>query len=201
MENDNLPLRGRACLHCEEPIPEGTHALQKYCDNACRNKAYRGRNGAEKNREIVYRWRSRSEENVEIVKAAKRRHAKRLRVGDPERAMLNSARARAKKQCVPFDLSREDIFIPDKCPVLGIPIELGLDKLSDSSPTLDKIIPKFGYVRGNIIVVSWRANRLKSNAEIWEMQALSKFYTNLVSNGGWLNPNPKGKTHDQNPHY
>jgi hypothetical protein len=35
--------------------------------------------------------------------------------------------------------------------------------MSDSSPTLDKFYPKKGYVKGNIQVISWRANRMKSD--------------------------------------
>lgn len=46
----------------------------------------------------------------------------------------------------------------------------------DNSPTLDKIEPALGYVPGNIIVISGRANRLKADATIDELRAIASFY-------------------------
>ena len=42
----------------------------------------------------------------------------------------------------------------------------------EGSPTLDKTIPALGYVPGNIAVISWRANRLKNNGTLEELEAL-----------------------------
>jgi hypothetical protein len=42
-----------------------------------------------------------------------------------------------------------------------------------ASPTLDKIIPELGYVRGNIAVISHRANRIKSDATLAEVLKLA----------------------------
>lgn len=77
--------------------------------------------------------------------------------------MLTQARRRAKKQGVPFNLVLEDLEIPKLCPVLNIPLVIGKEKMSDSSPTLDKHIPKLGYVKGNISIMSLLANRIKNN--------------------------------------
>ena len=57
--------------------------------------------------------------------------------------------------------------IPDVCPVLGIPLDQdpkGKGERSDNSPSLDKFIPSLGYVKGNIHIISWRANHLKNDA-------------------------------------
>ena len=35
--------------------------------------------------------------------------------------------------------------------------------MSDNSPTLDKFIPSKGYVKGNVQIISWRANNLKND--------------------------------------
>ena len=51
-----------------------------------------------------------------------------------------------------------------KCPVLGIPLHLtgqGIQK--DGTPSVDKIIPSKGYMRGNVKIISWLANRIKSD--------------------------------------
>lgn len=70
---------------------------------------------------------------------------------------------RARMLGVPFDLVPADIVVPAVCPVLGIPIVLGGSRRSGNLPSIDRIIPALGYVRGNVRVISFRANMLKSN--------------------------------------
>lgn len=97
-----------------------------------------------------------------------------------ERRILAGARHRAKKANLPFNLELSDISIPDYCPVLDIKLnrEQGVGKNHwNDSPSIDKIVPEKGYVKGNILIISWRANRLKQNATISEMQKLAKFYS------------------------
>jgi hypothetical protein len=83
------------------------------------------------------------------------------RAKNHERTMIMKARARAKLQGVPCDITHEDIKIPTHCRVLGI--KLKWDSKHDYKPSIDRIIPKLGYVKNNINVISLRANRFKSN--------------------------------------
>lgn len=78
-----------------------------------------------------------------------------------------SAKTRAKKKNIEFDLNIEDIVIPDYCPILGVKIEFVPYSRSDSSPSLDRIDSSKGYTKDNIIIISWRANRIKNNGT-WE---------------------------------
>lgn len=89
---------------------------------------------------------------------------------DPRAVMLVTARMRAKRDGVPFDLTKEDIIIPDICPVLGIPLKVGDRKSHDNAPSLDKKIPSLGYVKGNVAVISYRANRIKNDATPEELE-------------------------------
>ncbi len=82
----------------------------------------------------------------------------------PERELLNSARRRAKERDLPFNLILEDIAIPKTCPVFGFVLEQNLGAVGPTSATIDKLIPKLGYVRGNIEVISHLANSMKSSA-------------------------------------
>jgi hypothetical protein len=86
--------------------------------------------------------------------------------------MWVNAKQRAKKTGVSFDLNPEDINIPEFCPVLGIKLEKGIGKLIPASPSVDRIIPERGYIRGNIRVISHRANLLKSNATTEELEKI-----------------------------
>ena len=76
-----------------------------------------------------------------------------------------ASKDRSNKEGIPFDIELTDISIPAICPVLGIPIDirLGRGRRQPDSPSLDKFIPSKGYVKGNIQVISWRANWLKNN--------------------------------------
>lgn len=96
-------------------------------------------------------------------------------------SMLSNARQRAKRLGLPCTITAADIQIPATCPVLGIPLahQKGA-KQSENSPTVDRIIPSKGYVPGNVIVVSLKANRIKNNASVDELVAVAEFYRNLI---------------------
>lgn len=96
----------------------------------------------------------------------------------PKKRMVRSARQRAARTGIPCTITSEDFEIPEYCPVLGIPLRhaRGSKGPSPNSPTLDKMIPSRGYVPGNVIVVSNRANRAKSDLSPDELRALADFY-------------------------
>lgn len=86
----------------------------------------------------------------------------------PIRAMLRNARKRGMEH----NLEEADFVLPSHCPVLGIPIELGTRLSKDGSPTLDRIDTSQGYLKDNVAIISWRANRLKSDATFEEIEAI-----------------------------
>jgi hypothetical protein len=103
--------------------------------------------------------------------------------------MITNARGRAKRKGLPFDLDYpylESIW-PDKniCPVLNIEMipNLGCRGATYNSPTLDRIIPDKGYVKGNVIVISSRANQIKSDALPKEMYQVADFFYELINEG------------------
>lgn len=91
------------------------------------------------------------------------------------KVLLKSARNRAKENGIPFSIKLEDVYVPAFCPVLRIPLEVGGERFN--SPSLDRIDNTKGYEPGNVIVVSLRANRLKSDATLDELIALAEFYS------------------------
>jgi hypothetical protein len=94
-------------------------------------------------------------------------------IANPALPMWTSARQRARKSGVPFRITPDDIVIPPCCPVLGIPIQRGAGRLRDASPSLDRIIPAEGYVVGNIAVISYRANRIKNDSTLEELERIT----------------------------
>lgn len=101
------------------------------------------------------------------------------------RWLLERLKSKCHRYNLEFDLTVDDITIPDKCPVLGIPLKFGADRAygqnaGEDSPSVDRIDSSKGYTKDNIIVVSWRANRIKSNATPDELRLLSDFYNNMA---------------------
>ena len=86
----------------------------------------------------------------------------------PEYCAFYDARKRAQKFGLPFSIEPEHIVIPSRCPVLGI--ELTANGPRDTRPSLDRIVPALGYVPTNIRVISFRANRIKSDATPEELR-------------------------------
>jgi hypothetical protein len=102
-------------------------------------------------------------------------HTAYMREKYSERQMLISARKNAKKKSLPFNLDLSDIKIPERCPLLDIKLyKNGNFSNRDTSPSLDRIEPDIGYVKGNIRVVSYRANRIKNDATPEELKMISR---------------------------
>jgi hypothetical protein len=101
------------------------------------------------------------DEQLARIKNA-REHHRTLRTTHPQYVLIRAAQNRARKHDVPCTIGPEDLVVPSHCPILGIPLTFGRGKLCDGSPTVDRIIPKHGYVPGNVAVISWRANCVKS---------------------------------------
>lgn len=91
---------------------------------------------------------------------------------------MRSAKRRALKRGLPFDLTVEDVEVPRFCPALGIPLyrAAGAAAQGPNSPTLDRIKPELGYVRGNVRVISSRANQIKSDATPAELLQVACYY-------------------------
>lgn len=86
--------------------------------------------------------------------------------------MFYDAKKRAFASLLPFNITPNDIAIPDVCPVLGIPLD---GSTRDNKPSLDKVVPALGYVNGNIRVISFRANRIKSDASPEELRKILSY--------------------------
>jgi hypothetical protein len=93
---------------------------------------------------------------------------------------LVRAKRRAPKCGVPFNLTIEDLPpIPDICPVLGVPLVCGEGRVVPESLTLDRMDPSLGYVRGNVMWLSHRANAMKQDASLEQLQQFARWALTL----------------------
>jgi hypothetical protein len=179
MKEEPVPERGRVCFVCGELIQSNRYT---YCGTTCQSRAKRERLGP------AY---------AEADRLLKKKKSDKLRAAGggvlltaTKSIMVNSAKSRAKKRGIPFNISTDDIHLPDVCPALGIPLVYGGGKgPTDNSPSLDRVLPLLGYVAGNVIVISNRANRIKNNATIPELRAIADFFEKHISTG-WMKGKP-----------
>jgi hypothetical protein len=153
-----------ACWNCKEILPEG----QFYSKNKDGSYGKKTNLCRACNQEAARRYYKNNKEKYE-----------RIRKDNPIKVLLKNIKARAKKNNIPFDLNEDDLFLPDTCPVLGIKI-IPFDN-SGNSPSVDRFIPELGYVRGNCQIISKRANKIKNNATIEEIEKLYLWMRDYLS--------------------
>lgn len=90
---------------------------------------------------------------------------------------LSNTKSVCEKQGVPYNVTVDDLApFPLTCPVLGVPINwMNTGATANDSPSIDRMIPELGYTKGNVRVISQKANRLKGNASVDELEALLSY--------------------------
>lgn len=99
-----------------------------------------------------------------------------------KRRIYNHKKSDAKKRGIKFTLRYEDIKWPAACPALGIKLAYSRRRRSGprpNSPSFDRINPKRGYTPDNVVIVSTRANAMKSDANTRELWLVADFYWRL----------------------
>jgi hypothetical protein len=134
------------CSKCKETKP-----VEGFAKNKCMKTGY-----ANQCKKCTNEY-SRSQKNLE--------NRKKRRDRDWVHALVIECRSRARKLGIPFNIDEADLKNQMICPVLGIPMFRTPGKCTENSPTVDRIYPALGYVRGNVCVISWKANRLKGASD------------------------------------
>lgn len=145
------------------------------------NKIAYGKKYYQENKEIILaRSRNHYHKNKEAISI---RHKKAHLNRDIRELLIERAKRRAKTMNLDFNLTKEDIIVTDNCPILGIPMKrnVGGKTSADNSYSLDRINPSLGYIKGNVHVISWKANYIKKNATPDELKMLAD----------WVNRNLK----------
>lgn len=104
-------------------------------------------------------------------------YQRQSRKRNPRMHMVIAARYRAQRDGLPCDITVETVNWPIHCPVLGFELDYsttqpGNRAIRNNYPTLDRRVNELGYVQGNVFVISHRANRIKSDASIAELEAI-----------------------------
>lgn len=139
----------------------------------CYGKFCCGSGGTEKHLDEFYFYKLRGV----YSSSCKICHSDTCNISGPKR-LHRDAKRRAIKKNIPFEIEVNDIVVPEYCPVFPH-IKLCLENgyAANDSPSLDEIIRGRGYVKGNIIVTSYKANKMKNDGTIEECMMLGEFYS------------------------
>jgi hypothetical protein len=98
---------------------------------------------------------------------------------DAARLLYKNIKSRCKRMGREFSIELEDILIPEKCPVFGFNLKREDRETWMFAPSVDRIDSSKGYIKGNVTVVSRRANILKRDATLEELEQLFNYYKTL----------------------
>jgi len=149
-----------ACFSCKQVLPEG-YFYKKKSDGSYGKKTNLCKSC---NQESARRHYKNNKEKLQ-----------RRRNENPVKTLLKNIKTRAKANNIPFNLTEEDLSLPKTCPVLGIEI-IPFDN-SGNSPSVDRFIPELGYIKNNCQIISLRANKIKNNATLEEIEKLYHWMT------------------------
>lgn len=174
-------LPHKKCSKCPECLPLtgfavgrgafGRLAACRECVNAYQ-KQWR-ESSSERAKALKFRYSGLPEERKKLLRKGGATNRQARRRAKPIQTMLSRARKRAREYGREFSITESDVLIGKFCPVLGVPMFQTFERMpTHASPSLDRIDSSRGYVPGNVAVISYRANTLKRDATIEELEAI-----------------------------
>lgn len=133
----------------------------------CRSNYKKSRKDKDNIRRRLYRSIPEIKEKINIQQANYSKN-------NPEWYLYTKAKERAKNKNLEFNIEISDITIPEYCPLLETKLSKGKFKHYQDSPSLDRIDSTKGYIKGNIRVISVRANTMKNSANRELLEVFSK---------------------------
>jgi hypothetical protein len=91
------------------------------------------------------------------------------------REKFRRKKANAPKNGYEFTIDFGELTFPTHCPILGIELNYFTEHMEDNSVSFDRIDSNKGYISGNVVIISWRANRIKNNGTADEHQKIADF--------------------------
>lgn len=169
---DCLPCRRAATRKWREKNPDKVkdYSRSYYAQHQERIVEYQRQHG--KIDSVAAKKKEKAKEKYLRHKPKMSQKTQEWRTNSPAEYLLSAAKQRARRGELPFNIDVTDIVIPECCPLLGIRLVAFGGKRTDATPSLDRIETMKGYVKGNIWVISWRANRLKCDATLDELRGI-----------------------------
>ena len=167
----------KVCIHCGDMKDSSAFRVGRNQCRQCRNAVDRAYYSSDPGRYRAIAKASR-ERNFKTSRAtiSRRGKARRSTLLGWARHIVYHLRRRAKVKGLECSVTPEDIVQATAsdltCPVLHIPLSFGSYKGDPAGPSVDRFHPWLGYTPDNIRVISYLANRLKSDATLPQLKAI-----------------------------
>jgi len=91
------------------------------------------------------------------------------------REKFRKKKSNAVREGKEFTVEFGELEFPTHCPILGLELDYFTENKSENTVSFDRIDSNKGYVSGNVVIISWRANRIKNNGTADEHQKIADF--------------------------
>lgn len=118
--------------------------------------------------------------NADKKKAKDKARRDLYRTTKPLWHLIKAARDRANKKGLVFELGYDDFEMPTHCPILGLEIKINLGRFNFDSPSLDRVDNSKGYTKENTRVISRKANILKNDMSLQQIENMFKYSKGLL---------------------
>jgi hypothetical protein len=169
MANPQVLERTKTCATCK---------VEKSIFNFTKNNAAKDKLQYKcKDCDLDYQTKRREENKLKMLDYSRNYQTRKRKEFDYRLQMLlNASRQRSKKKSRENNLTIQDIrdVFPEDglCPIFGIKLVFGDAGFRENSPSIDRLDSKKGYTKDNIQIISWKANRIKKDASIEELELI-----------------------------
>lgn len=92
-----------------------------------------------------------------------------------KRAKFRAKKSNSTRTGWEWDVAFGDLQWPTHCPILGLEIDYFTETRAENSLSFDRIDSNKGYVKDNVQLLSWRANRIKNDGTAEEHLKIAEY--------------------------
>lgn len=177
------------CKECKRAYERERYQKIKNNPEFHAKKLEHGRKYRESHKEEIHQYSSEYNLRPEVIERKSSWYQEKMTKMPIEgriKLMVKRAKDRAKLKNIDFDITWEDVQYEEICPILEIPLNWGETSNEGGrnidTPSLDRISPSLGYVKGNVRIISTLANMMKSSANKEQIQTFCKNIMKYIEN-------------------
>ncbi|MCR4308178.1 MAG: hypothetical protein NUV80_06490 [Candidatus Berkelbacteria bacterium] len=97
-----------------------------------------------------------------------------------QRQKFRAKRKNAKRDGIEWLIEFGELDWPSRCPILNLELDYFAEYRKEESVSFDRIDSSKGYIKDNVQIISWRANRIKNDGTASEHRKIADFLDKLV---------------------
>lgn len=177
------------CKECKRAYDRARYEKIKNDPEFHSKKLQHGKKYRESHKEQIHKYSSEYNMRPEVIERKAtwyQEKMSKMTIEERLKLMAKRAKDRAKLKNVEFNITWEDIEYVDICPILEIPLNWGETSNEGGrnidTPSLDRINPSLGYIKGNVKIISTLANMMKSSANREQINLFCKNINKYIEN-------------------